>query len=377
MKTKILTFFVAIVAVALAANAQSTTMHQTYQAGNPAFTPPSHSVVWAAIVFESPDEFYGTEEAVRMAENVLLFQRDVGGWQKNTDMSVVLSESDKEKLIANKSNSDDVTFDNEATFMEMQYLAKVYNKTGDERFKQAFLKGLNYIFEAQYEIGGWPQVYPNLMSTNYTARITYNDGVTINALTILKKIVERDEMYAFVDDPALIERSREALNRGIDVVLKTQIRQNGVLTGWCGQHCEITLEPRPARLWELVSICGLESAGIAMFLMSFENPTPEMRQAIDAVVEWYERVKITGFRLENLVGENGRPDRRLVEDPNAPPLWARFYDLETNIPFFAAHRDGIKVSTFEELAQGSRAGYHFYVHSPQEMLDMYKEYVKK
>ena len=30
------------------------------------------------------DEWYGSEEAVRIAENVLLYQRNSGGWPKNS-----------------------------------------------------------------------------------------------------------------------------------------------------------------------------------------------------------------------------------------------------------------------------------------------------
>ncbi|MEE1120457.1 MAG: hypothetical protein UHT92_02070, partial [Prevotella sp.] len=32
------------------------------------------------------DEWYGSEEAVRIAENVLLYQRNSGGWPKNEEM---------------------------------------------------------------------------------------------------------------------------------------------------------------------------------------------------------------------------------------------------------------------------------------------------
>ena len=35
-------------------------------------------------------------------------------------------------------------------------------------------------------------------------------------------------------------------------------------------------------------------------------------------------------------------DKRMVMDPNAEPTWARFYEIDTNRPFFC-NRDGIKV----------------------------------
>lgn len=39
-------------------------------------------------------------------------------------------------------------------------MSKMYAQVKDERYKESFLKGLNYLFEAQYKNGGWPQFYP-------------------------------------------------------------------------------------------------------------------------------------------------------------------------------------------------------------------------
>ena len=46
----------------------------------------------------------------------------------------------------------------------------------------------------------------------------------------------------------------------------------------------------------------------------------------------------------------------LEPDASAPPLWARYYELDTNKPFFA-NRDGHKVYKFEEVDPERRAGY--------------------
>ena len=58
---------------------------------------------------------------------------------------------------------------------------------------------------------------------------------------------------------------------------------------------------------------------------------------------WLERSKVTGIRLER-TPDPSLPkgyDMKAVEDPNAEPLWARFYEIETNRPFFCG-RDGVK-----------------------------------
>ena len=151
---------------------------------------------WSEVVYKQPDSWYGSEEAISVAENVLLYQRNIGCWPKNTAMQIPLSETDKNKLLQLKTSTDDVTIDNGATLLEMIYLSKVYNQTQVEKYKTGFLKGLDYILEAQYENGGWPQFYP--LRKGYYSHITFNDNATINVLKLLKEISEKSRKFNFV-----------------------------------------------------------------------------------------------------------------------------------------------------------------------------------
>jgi len=116
------------------------------------------SIPWKRCLNQRP-EFYTGDQAIRIADNLLLYQRDSGGWQKNIEMASVLSEKDKAGLRKTR--------------------IMVYQATGIERFKGTFLKGLDYVLEAQYDNGGWPQKYPN--PTGYSKHITFNDGMRITA----------------------------------------------------------------------------------------------------------------------------------------------------------------------------------------------------
>ena len=333
-----------------------------------------YDLPWGRVALNQPDDWYGTDEAVAVAENVLLYQRNTGGFPKNIPMHHKLTESDKQVLLAAKDKTTDSTMDNDATYMETVFLAKVYNKTRNVKYRDAFMKALDYILAAQYPNGGYPQYYP--LQRGYYTHITFNDNCMANMLTILKGIAERDELFAFVDDPVLIKRCADGFDRGIDCILKTQYRQNGKLTGWCAQHDENTLKPAPARSYELSSLSGSEGADLVLFLMEIENPKPEIKQAIAAAVEWFEKVKITGIKVENQTDANGQRDRVVVEDPSAPAIWARFYQLEDNRPFFSG-RDGIKKYAMSEIEHERRNGYGWYTYNPQAVLDKYKEYVKK
>jgi len=285
-----------------------------------------------------------------------------------------LSDSDKQTILAAKDKTNDSTMDNDATYMEPVFLAKVYNQTHTEKYKDAFLNALHYILAAQYPNGGWPQYYP--LQRGYYTHITYNDNLMVNVMTILKGIAECDPLFALVDDPALIKQCAEAFDRGVDCILKTQYRQNGKLTGWCAQHDENTLAPAQARSYELPSLSGNEAVNVVLLLMEIKNPKPEVQEAIAAAVEWFEKVKTTGIKVETYIDSDGRRDSRAVSDPSAPPIWARFYQLEDNRPFFCG-RDGIKKYNLSEIEHERRNGYGWYTYNPQQMLNKYKEYSQK
>jgi PelA/Pel-15E family pectate lyase len=92
------------------------------------------------------------------------------------------------------------------------------------------------------------------------------------------------------------ENSKTAFDRGIDCILKCQIKVNGKLTVWCAQHDENTFEPRGARTFELPSLSGAESVGIAQLLVSIQNPRKEIIDSVKSAMEWFETVKIKGIQ---------------------------------------------------------------------------------
>ena len=330
---------------------------------------------WLEIVHNSDATFYASEEAKSIAKNVLLYQRDIGGWPKNIPMQKALSKTQKDELKALKSSANDVTTDNGATTQEMLFLSKIYKQQPDERYKIAFLKGLDYLLEAQYENGGWPQFYP--LRDGYYSHITYNDNSMVNILNLLKELNDGSDVFSIKPPREILKKSELAFHKGIDCILKTQYRQNGVLTGWCAQYDADTLEPAKARAYELPSLSGGESAGIVDLLMHIEKPSQDIVEAVNAAVKWFEDTKITGIAQESVLDTNGkRIDKKIVTDANAPSLWARFMELDDNTPFFS-DRDGIKKTSLADIGVERRNGYAWYVDSPQKVLNNYPEWRAK
>ena len=334
-----------------------------------------HKASWRRIINQKEGAWFASDEAKAIAENVLLYQRDIGGWPKNIQMQEPLSKKEKQKLLKIKSSTYDVTTDNGATTQELVFLSKMYRQVPDERYKNAFLLGIDYLLKAQYENGGWPQFYP--LKDGYYTHITYNDDSMINILNLLRELRDQTNTYAIQPSKETLEKIATAIDKGIDCILKTQYKQNGVLTAWCAQHDENTLQPAKARAYELPSLSGSESAKIVLFLMGIENPSEAVKKSITAAVNWFEKVKLTGIKQEWVYDETTKkPNKIIVEDETAEPIWARFMALDDNTPFFC-DRDGIKKASMAEIGYERRNGYGWYSKNPQDVLDAYPKWKAK
>ena len=59
--------------------------------------PQQEAVKWSACL-DQKASWYKSEEAVGIADNVLLYQRECGGWPKNIDMASKLTAAQTEEL---------------------------------------------------------------------------------------------------------------------------------------------------------------------------------------------------------------------------------------------------------------------------------------
>lgn len=334
------------------------------------FAQSASRVGWRNALKQKPD-WYSSEEATRIADNLLLYQRDTGGWPKNLDMAIPLSDAEKAKLIQQKSEIDS-TIDNNATHTQLAFLARVITAKPLKRHREAFFKGLDYLFKAQYANGGWPQYYPDL--SGYFKRITYNDDAMIGVMRLLRDVAARKPEFTFVDDERHL-KAEQAVQKGVECILKTQVVVDGKRTVWCAQHDEVTFAPAAARKFELVSLSGGESVGIVRFLMAINRPSPEVVASIKGAIAWFEKSKLTGIKWVEKPDASKLHgfDRVVVKDPSAGPIWARFYDIQTNRPIFVG-RDGIVKYDVAEIEDERRNGYAWYVDSAADLLS--KDYPK-
>lgn len=303
-----------------------------------------------------------------IAEKMLLFQRNNGGWTQYggdpADYRKPVSEAQKLILKQDK-NKLDATMDDKSTTGEIKYLLKAYAETKNQEYLKAAEKGIAYLLSAQNKKGGWPQSFPD--TSGYHKHITYNDHAMIDGLTVLKSTAEKAKDYEVVN-PKLAAQAKIAVDKGVACILKTQVTQNGKLTAWGAQHDNKTLLPAPARKFEPASLSSSESVGVINFLMSLDNPTPEIKKSVAAAVAWLESVKIHDIELKRIQDPNQKSGRdNVVAAKPGAIIWARFYELETNKPIFIG-RDAIIKYNLAEIENERRVGYGWYNDSPEKVI---------
>ena len=334
-------------------------------------------VNWPTFAKNADDAFMGTAEAARVGDNLLFYQHETGGWPKNMRLQDPLTDNVRKKVDEMKKGKRYATIDNKGTTTEIIYLSRLYNATKDERYLDAVLRGFDYLFKAQYANGGWPQFFP--LSKGYYTHITYNDDAMVNVLKVMRDAAKGKAPFTFLPD-CVKAKAQASLDKGVDCILKTQVMQDGRKTVWCAQYDENTLQPADARAFELASLSGQESDDIVLFLMSLSKPSMEIRQCIEDAVAWFKKSKITGIRLEKYTNDEGKKDTRVVpcaqDDAPCDPLWARFYTLDDNRPFFC-DRDGVKRYSLDEIGYERRNGYSWYNNDGMDVLKRYEAWRQK
>ena len=310
--------------------------------------------------FRLPDEdqpaWYAGEEAARLADAIVSFQTPSGGWSKHTGYG----KGPRRPGMQWTSQSDpgkrphyQATFDNSATVHEIEFLAAVWEATHRADCRDAALRGLDFILDAQFPNGGWPQGYP--LEGGYHDNITFNDNAMTNVLALLQAATGQDERYAFVDGERK-KRLAAAFDRGVACVLAAQVVVDGRTTVWCAQHDPLTLAATPARAFEPASLSGVESAHLVKFLMTIPKPSPEVIAGIEAGLAWLESAQVKGLAK---VKRDGRTIY-VADASSADVYWARFYDLATGKPMFPG-KDGIVYGSFEAMAAANdKLGYDYY-----------------
>jgi len=323
----------------------------------------------SVVIPKKASNFSNLNSAITLADNYITWQMDHGGWDKAIDGKTAWTEGKKKNAGSGWTGKNGEligTIDNDATYTQIRHIAAVYREVPEAKYQESVLKGLDFLFNLQYESGGFAQVYP--ARGNYSDNATFNDNAMINVLYTLEDALYG--RYPFDSDIIPEEykvKLADSIDRAIDFILKSQITSNGKLTAWCAQHNPVTYEPVGARAYELASISGSESVPVIQFLMNQEQ-TPEIKTAVESAIQWfieseqkdteYVRKASDGVYFKNTTGHR---------------TWYRFYEIDTNLPIFC-DRDGIMKHDILEIGTERRHGYAWAGDWAKKLLPAYEKY---
>ena len=323
----------------------------------------------SVVIPKKASDFSNLDAAITLADNYITWQMDHGGWDKKIDGKTAWTDGKKKNIGSGWTGKNGEligTIDNDATYTQIRHIAAVYREVPDAKYQESVLKGFDFLFNLQYESGGFAQVYPK--RGNYSDMATFNDNAMINVLYMLEDALYG--RYPF-DSDILPEEYKlkiaDSIDRAIDFILKSQITSNGKLTAWCAQHDPVTYEPVAARAYELASISGSESVPVIQFLMNQEQ-TPEIKTAVEAAIQWFKESEQKDIEYVRKAS-----DGVYFKTTAGHRTWYRFYEIDTNLPIFC-DRDGIMKHDILEIGEERRHGYAWAGDWAKKLLPAYEKY---
>jgi len=306
------------------------------QTGNPIYNLLSTYKSWLSTAADDAAKLTADKT---MADNIITWQMPHGGWYKN-DKSVYAAPWNGSAARSGWTGANGVelgTIDNNATVTEMMFLADVYRRSSDTKYRDSARKGMDFLLTMQVASGGFPQVYPARTGTLYSNYVTFNDNAMARVLILLDQTVKQVSPLGgdlFTADE--LAKLAPAIARAVDFILKAQIAEAGVKTVWCAQQDPVTYVPKGARSYELPSKSGQESVGVITFLMT-QPQTADIKAAVEAAVAWYKSDKVKVADTAYVSRPSGSTDDMYdpIQSRPGSTMWYRFYDLDQDVGFFS------------------------------------------
>ncbi len=236
---------------------------------------------------------------------------------------------------------DNATFDDYSTTEATRFFLRLYKATGDPKHKAVLDKALDFILEAQYPDGGWPQRFPGAEKDHdYSAARTFNDDVSYDAIQVL---LEAHEQLGE-------ERFHAAAIRGMDFYLKSQLP--APQAGWAQQY-NGDLKPVWGRPFEIDTVSSTQTVSNILQLVEFYGITgdPRYLAPIPSALDWLEAAQIQGAKGYT---------------------HTCFYEMETNRPIYI-RQTGTTIDDVAYSLTDEKEGCYPYAHEVNIDVSYYRD----
>ncbi|MFC1509382.1 pectate lyase [Candidatus Omnitrophota bacterium] len=239
------------------------------------------------------------------------------------------------------------TFDDNTTQGTTRFLMNVYMETLDPSYRAPLIKALDFILEAQFPNGAWPQRFPLKYDfvkdgvPDYTSHYTYNDGVISNSVYLLYDAWEQlgNEEYL------------KAALRGMDFHIISQL--GSPQAGWANAYSH-DMKPAQERTYEPAGLNTTRTTSNIRTLENFYKITGDRRylQPIPAALEW----------LDSAIINDDSSKKYTYKNRSMRYSHALFYEVGTNRPIYT-HTEGTNIDNGRfyqsyEISETTENGYY-------------------
>ena len=253
--------------------------------------------------------------AAREAGRALAWgQREEGGWDHRVDVAHLEAVS---KWPERRSGR--CTFDDDISQGALTFLMKLDEELDESWLDDSIKLALDFIIEAQFDNGAWPQWYP--LRGGYHDYFTFNDDAINNCIRVMFEAHRRYGESKYL----------ECALRGGDFIIASQLTEPQ--SGWAQQYSH-DMKPAWARTFEPPGVCSRATAANIRTLFGLYQVTGERRylRPIPDAIDWLESSRL------------------------GPNKWSRLYEVGTNRPIYG-DRDSQVHYTLQEISEERRLGY--------------------
>jgi PelA/Pel-15E family pectate lyase len=288
------------------------------------------------------------------------------------------------KLIENKS-----TFQSGMFVSFLKLIIEQFLKTKESNLLLSIHKTIDYLItiSSEYNNGGIPLYYPKLDDDDWKYNISMKNGNYINYLRTIEIILNSDDLLEYINSK--LESLKNAYKKSLNLLLKLQINVGKTKTIWSQYYDKDDLSPVRGNDNEPMGLCSLESAQILLYLMDFEIPTNNIKNAIIAGCEWFKNNKVSGWVqvFEKKSYDPNDKDNMTEQQtmlipynytpfPDKMTMHSRYYDFENLKPVFQENNIIFALETFNDMSVEHRNNEFHIGMWGHYLLETYEEWKK-